>query len=83
MANNGHDEIYLNLLFLDSGDFSNTKVYGRTTDDPVLIKRTMDLINEGFPNTFCSASPPTRLMIATWIDYLKDNSNPVSILLNE
>uniref|UniRef100_A0A1X7SKG1 NIDO domain-containing protein n=1 Tax=Amphimedon queenslandica TaxID=400682 RepID=A0A1X7SKG1_AMPQE len=35
----------------------------------------MDQINEGFPNTFCSTSPPTQLIIATWIDYLKAGSN--------
>ena len=41
----------------------------------------MDQINEGFPNTFCSTAPSTQLIIGTWIDYLKDNSNPVSILI--
>uniref|UniRef100_A0A1X7T740 NIDO domain-containing protein n=1 Tax=Amphimedon queenslandica TaxID=400682 RepID=A0A1X7T740_AMPQE len=35
----------------------------------------MNQINEGFPNTFCSTSPPTQLIIATWIDYLKAGSN--------
>ncbi|XP_019858822.1 PREDICTED: uncharacterized protein LOC109587042 [Amphimedon queenslandica] len=38
----------------------------------------MNQINEEFPNTFCSTSPPTQLIIATWIDYLKADSNPGS-----
>ena len=57
----------------------NTKVYGRTTDDLVLINRAMDEINEAFPNTFCSVSPPTQLIIAIWIDYLKINIQQVGI----
>uniref|UniRef100_A0A1X7TZZ8 NIDO domain-containing protein n=1 Tax=Amphimedon queenslandica TaxID=400682 RepID=A0A1X7TZZ8_AMPQE len=59
-------------------NFGETKVFGRTTNDPALIKRAMGQINEAFPNTFCSTSPPTQLIIATWIDYLKYHSNPGS-----
>uniref|UniRef100_A0A1X7TXA4 NIDO domain-containing protein n=1 Tax=Amphimedon queenslandica TaxID=400682 RepID=A0A1X7TXA4_AMPQE len=73
--NDNGDSISMNLLFKSSGDFSNTKAYGRTTADPGLINRAMDQINEGFPNTFCSTSPPTQLIIGTWIDYLKTGSN--------
>ncbi|XP_019859865.1 PREDICTED: uncharacterized protein LOC109588119 [Amphimedon queenslandica] len=72
---NANNYIYLNLLYISSVDFSNTKIYGRTTTDPGLINRAMNQINEGFPNTFCSTSPPTQLIIGTWIDYGKDNSN--------
>ncbi|XP_019857605.1 PREDICTED: uncharacterized protein LOC109585903 [Amphimedon queenslandica] len=68
--------IDLNLLTLPSAsDFSNTKVYGRTTADPGLINRAMDQINEAFPYAFCRTSPPTQLIIATWIDYLKASTN--------
>ncbi|XP_019859622.1 PREDICTED: uncharacterized protein LOC109587842 [Amphimedon queenslandica] len=69
------NDIYLNVLYSTSGIHDNTKVYGRTTTDPVLLKRAMDQINEAFPNTFCSTSPPTQLIIATWIDFLKFDSN--------
>ncbi|XP_019854860.1 PREDICTED: uncharacterized protein LOC109583822 [Amphimedon queenslandica] len=74
IRNDGSDSINLNLLVALS-DFSNNKVYGRATDDSILIKRAMDQINEAFPNTFCSTSPPTQLIIATWIDYIKTSSN--------
>ncbi|XP_019856727.1 PREDICTED: sushi, nidogen and EGF-like domain-containing protein 1 [Amphimedon queenslandica] len=74
---NNADSIFLFLLFA-SGNFGETKVFGRTTNDPALIKRAMGQINEAFPNTFCSTSPPTQLIIATWIDYLKYHSNPGS-----
>ena len=69
------------MLFVFRGDYSNTKIYGRTTADPLLIKKAMDQINEAFPNTFCSTSPPTQLIVATWIDFLQTNSNSVSILI--
>uniref|UniRef100_A0A1X7TWA5 NIDO domain-containing protein n=1 Tax=Amphimedon queenslandica TaxID=400682 RepID=A0A1X7TWA5_AMPQE len=74
---NDDDEIFLHLL-QSSVDFSNTEVYGRTTADPGLINRAMDQINEAFPNTFCSTSPPTQLIIATWIDFQKAGTNPGS-----
>ncbi|XP_019862823.1 PREDICTED: uncharacterized protein LOC109591545 [Amphimedon queenslandica] len=70
---------YIRLHLLKTrGAYSYNKIYGRTTADSGLIKRAMDQINEGFPNTFCSTSPPTQLIIATWIDYEKDDSNPGS-----
>ncbi|XP_019857614.1 PREDICTED: uncharacterized protein LOC109585911 [Amphimedon queenslandica] len=76
LANNGNNKfIFLNLLLVTSGDFSNTIVYGRTTADPGLIKRAMDQINEAFPYTFCSTSPPTQLIIGTWIDHRKAGTN--------
>ncbi|XP_019858214.1 PREDICTED: uncharacterized protein LOC109586465 [Amphimedon queenslandica] len=74
ILNDGDDIIRLLLLQL-AGDFSNTKIYGRSTNDAVLIKRAMNQINEGFPNTFCSTSPPSRLIIATWIDYQKTDTD--------
>ncbi|XP_019857733.1 PREDICTED: uncharacterized protein LOC109586010 [Amphimedon queenslandica] len=72
---NGANWISLSLLRILTGHFLNTKIYGRITTDQVLVKRAMDQINEEFPNTFCSTSPPTQLIIATWIDYLKFGSN--------
>uniref|UniRef100_A0A1X7SJD2 NIDO domain-containing protein n=1 Tax=Amphimedon queenslandica TaxID=400682 RepID=A0A1X7SJD2_AMPQE len=75
IQNDGSDSILLLILSSASGAYFNNKVYGRTTDDPGLINRAMDQINEGFPNTFCSTSPPTQLIIGTWIDYLKTGSN--------
>ena len=42
----------------------------------------MDQINEAFPNTFCSASPPTQLIIVTWIDHEKTDTQQVSILIS-
>ncbi|XP_019857604.1 PREDICTED: uncharacterized protein LOC109585902 [Amphimedon queenslandica] len=62
--------------------FSNTIVYGRTTADPGLINRATDQINEAFPYTFCSTSPPTQLIIATWIDQLKAGTNPLILVTN-
>uniref|UniRef100_A0A1X7T3F2 NIDO domain-containing protein n=1 Tax=Amphimedon queenslandica TaxID=400682 RepID=A0A1X7T3F2_AMPQE len=29
----------------------------------------MDEINKAFPRTFCNKSPPTQLIIGTWINY--------------
>ena len=58
------------------------KYYGRTTDDSVLINGAMDQINEAFPNTFCSVSPSTQLIIVTWIDYQKTDTQQVSILIS-
>ncbi|XP_019857294.1 PREDICTED: uncharacterized protein LOC109585607 isoform X2 [Amphimedon queenslandica] len=71
IQNDGSDSLLLLILSSASGAYFNNKVYGRTTDDPGLINRAMDQINEGFPNTFCSTSLPTQLIIGTWIDYLK------------
>ncbi|XP_019853604.1 PREDICTED: uncharacterized protein LOC109582948 [Amphimedon queenslandica] len=78
LHNDGSDSILLNLFYLGDGDFDNTKIYGRTTADPGLMNRAMDQINEAFPYTFCSTSPPTQLIVGTWIDYLKFGSNPGS-----
>uniref|UniRef100_A0A1X7T7N5 NIDO domain-containing protein n=1 Tax=Amphimedon queenslandica TaxID=400682 RepID=A0A1X7T7N5_AMPQE len=75
IRSDGTDDIYLNVLYSTSGRRINTKAYGRTTTDPVLINRAVDQINEGFPNTFCSTSPPTQIIIATWIDFQKFDSN--------
>ncbi|XP_019859863.1 PREDICTED: uncharacterized protein LOC109588117 [Amphimedon queenslandica] len=41
LHNDGSDSILLNLLYLGDGDFDNTKIYGRTSDDPALIKRSV------------------------------------------
>ncbi|XP_019858418.1 PREDICTED: uncharacterized protein LOC109586655 isoform X1 [Amphimedon queenslandica] len=74
--NDGIDLIYVNLLF-GSGplDQSRTKIHGRNTADPDLLKKAMDQINEAFSNVFCSTSPPTQLIIVTWIDFAKAGSN--------
>ncbi|XP_019851932.1 PREDICTED: uncharacterized protein LOC100637633 [Amphimedon queenslandica] len=64
--------LYVYLAFIGAaGSNANNVFYGRTTSDPVLIKRAMDQINKAFPYTFCSASPPTQLLISTWINFKK------------
>ena len=57
---------------------SQSKVYGRVTNDAGLLRRAMNDINGAFPYTYCSSSPPTQLIIATWIDYQKTNTQEVS-----
>ena len=57
---------------------TQSKVYGRVTNDPGLLRRAMNDINEAFPYTYCSSSPPTQLIIATWIDQKKTNTQEVS-----
>ena len=59
---------------------SKSKVYGRVTNDPGLLRRAMNDINGAFPYTYCSSSPPTQLIIGTWIDYMKTGSRTVSIM---
>ena len=58
---------------------SQSKVYGRVTNDAGLLRRAMNDINGAFPYTYCS--PPTQLIIATWIDYQKTNTRQVSIIM--
>ena len=58
---------------------SQSKVYGRVTNDTGLLRRAMNDINGAFPYTYCS--PPTQLIIATWIDYQKTNTRQVSIIM--
>ena len=60
------------------GSNSQSKVYGRVTNDTGLLRRAMNDINGAFPYTYCSSSPPTQLIITTWIDYKKTNTQEVS-----
>ena len=60
---------------------SQSKVYARVTNDPGLLRRAMNDINGAFPYTYCSLSPPTQLIIATWIDYQKTDTRQVSIIM--
>ena len=60
----------------DIGSNAQSKVYARVTNDPGLLRRAMNDINGAFPYTYCS--PPTQLIIATWIDYQKTNTQEVS-----
>ena len=76
----GLNFLYLNVFYLPAGNNSNTILYGRTTDDQVLIKRSMDEINKAFPRTFCSATPPTQLIIGTWINFKKNDTQQVSTI---
>ena len=50
------------------GSDAQSKVYARVTNDPGLLRRAMNDINGAFPYTYCSLSPPTQLIIITWID---------------
>ena len=58
---------------------SQSKVYGRVTNDPGLLRRAKNDINGAFPYTYCS--PPTQLIITTWIDYQKTDTRQVSIIM--
>ena len=60
------------------GSDTQSKVYGRVTNDTGLLRRAMNDINGAFPYTYCSSSPPTQLIITTWIDYKKTNTQEVS-----
>ena len=58
---------------------SQSKVYARVTNDPGLLRRAMNDINGAFPYTYCiSSSSATQLIITTWIDYQKTNTQEVS-----
>ena len=63
----------------DIGPSDLSKVYARVTNDQGLLRRAMNDINRAFPDTYCSSSPPTQLIIITWIDYKKINTKQVSI----
>ena len=74
--------VFVNFLVMYRwGLYSNSqsKVYGRVTNDPGLLRRAMNDINGAFPYTYCS--PPTQLIIATWIDYQKTDTRQVSIIM--
>ena len=60
------------------GSDTQSKVYARFTNDPGLLRRAMNDINGAFPYTYCTESPPTQLIITTWIDYQKTNTQEVS-----
>ena len=60
------------------GSNAQSKVYARVTNDTGLLRRAMNDINGAFPYTYCSSSPPTQLIITTWIDYKKTNTQEVS-----
>ena len=71
--------MYVLVLYrYDVGSIALSKVYGRVTNDPGLLRRAMNDINGAFPYTYCSLSPPTQLIITTWIDYQKTNTQEVS-----
>ena len=67
------------LLFRGGVDTnSQSLVYGRVTNDTGLLRRARNDINGAFPYTYCSSSPPTQLIITTWIDYQKYSTQEVS-----
>ena len=75
------DTYYLNIYILyreGVGSNAQSNVYARVTKDPGLLRRAMNDINGAFPYTYCSSSPPTQLIIMTWIDYKKTNTQEVS-----
>ena len=57
---------------------AQSKVYARVTNDTGLLRRAMNDINGAFSYAYCSSSPPTQLIITTWIDYKKTNTTEVS-----
>ena len=76
---NNDDHVIVTLLYRWSiGSSIQSKVYARVTNDPGLLRRAMNDINGVFPYTYCSSSPPTQLIITTWIDYKKTNTQEVS-----
>ena len=76
LAKDGSNSLDLALLF--RSETAQSKVYARATNDPGLLRRAMNDINGAFPYTYCSPSPPTQLIIMTWIDYLKTSTKEVS-----
>ena len=71
--------LYVNVLNRAGvGSNAQSKVYRRVTNDTGLLRRAMNDINGAFPYTYCSLSPPTQLIITTWIDYKKTNTQEVS-----
>ena len=76
LAKDGSNSLDLALLFRSIT--AQSKVYGRVTNDPGLLRRAMNDINGAFPYTYCSLSPPTQLIITTWIDQKKTNTQEVS-----
>ena len=79
LATDANQLLYVNALFRAGvGSTTQSKVYGRITNDAGLLRRAMNDINGAFPYTYCSLSPPTQLIIITWIDYLKTNTQEVS-----
>ena len=70
---------YVFVLFRGGvGSTAQSKVYARVTNDTRLLRRAMNDINGAFPNSYCSSSSPTQLIITTWIDYKKTNTQEVS-----
>ena len=68
---------YVFVLFRGGvGSTAQSKVYARVTNDTRLLRRAMNDINGAFPNSYCR--PPTQLIITTWIDYKKTNTQEVS-----
>ena len=79
LATDANQLLYVIVLYREGvGSNSQSKVYGRITNDTGLLRRAMNDINGAFPYTYCSPSPPTQLIIATWIDYKKTNTQEVS-----
>ena len=74
-----NDFVDIILVYREDVDPSDaqSKVYGRVTNDPKLLRRAMNDINGAFPYT-CSLSSATQLIIITWIDYKKTNTTEVS-----
>ena len=76
---NNNDRIFITVLYrFGIGSNAQSKVYARVTNDTGLLRRAMNDINGAFPYTYCSLSPPTQLIITTWIDYKKTNTQEVS-----
>ena len=79
LATDANQLLYVLVLYREHvGSNAQSKVYGRVTNDTGLLRRAMNDINGAFPFTYCSSSPPTQLIIATWIDYKKTNTQEVS-----
>ena len=70
--------MFIDVLFRGGvGSNAQSKVYARVTNDTGLLRRAMNDINGAFPYT-CSLSSATQLIITTWIDYKKTNTQEVS-----
>ena len=76
LAKDSSNSLDLALLFRSTT--TQSKVYGRATNDPGLLRRAMNDINGVFPYTYCNSSSPTQLIITTWIDQKKTNTQEVS-----